>query len=181
MKHLFEINDEIFVMKNMLRKGWLIRNVKSKTGRVESVAEHCFSTCMLALEIINKEKRDIDQLKVLKMILYHEIGEIDVGDITPHDNIPLEEKHNRELEGVKRISKAYNMPEILELWLEYEEQKTEEAKFVKMVDKLDAVIQSKIYSRLEEKESDIVDEFAKNAVDAFPEAEKYVEYIKNKK
>ena len=32
-----------------------------------------------------------------------------------------------------------------------------------------------------EKESDIVDEFAKNAVDAFPEVKKYVDYIKNKK
>ena len=122
MKKLLQINEEIFKMKTMLRKGWLIKGAKAENGRVESVAEHCFSTCMLALEIINKEKLELDELKVLKLALYHELGEIDVGDITPYDNVSAEEKHNRELVAVERIAKQYNMPEMLEVWLEFEEQ-----------------------------------------------------------
>ena len=65
MKQLLQINEEIFKMKTMLRKGWLIRGAKADDGRVESVAEHCFSTCMLALEIINKEKLELIKISGL--------------------------------------------------------------------------------------------------------------------
>lgn len=177
MKQLLRINEEIFKMKTMLRKGWLIRDAKSQDGRTESVAEHCFSTSMLALEIIHKEKLDLDELKVLKLVLYHEIGEIDVGDITPHDNISVEEKHNRELVAVERISKQYNMPEMLEIWLEFEEQKTKEAKFAKMIDKLDAIIQSRIYQNINPKLDGITKEFYMRAIKEFPALIKYINIV----
>ena len=80
---------EIFKLKNVIRNGWKIRDVQ---GRLESDAEHTFSMIMLSLEIIEKNKLDLDQLKVIKMIAYHELGEIDVGDITPFDNIPKQQK-----------------------------------------------------------------------------------------
>lgn len=137
---------EIFNLKTTLRKGWVIRNACDKVGRYESDAEHCFSMAMLALDIMNKEKLKLDQTKVIKMALFHELGEIDVGDITPHDKVPAQEKHNKELACVKRIAEVCKMPEILELWLEFEENKTPEAQFVRKMDKLDAVMQSKIYA-----------------------------------
>lgn len=139
---------ELFKLKTTLRKGWTIRNACEKVGRYESDAEHCFSMVMLALEIMEKEKLNLDKTKVMKMALYHELGEVDVGDITPHDNVPAEVKHQKELACVKRISQACNMPEILELWLEFEENKTPEAQFVRKMDKLDAVMQSKIYANV---------------------------------
>lgn len=138
--------EEIAKLKTTLRKGWLMRNV-GEFARVESDAEHTFSMMMLALEIMSKEKTNLDQLKVLKMIAYHELGEIDFGDITPFDNVPKEEKHKKELACVERLASEYNMPEIKELWLEYEENSTPEAKFVKEIDKYDAVMQSKVYSK----------------------------------
>lgn len=142
-----ELYREIYKLKNLKRRGWILRSVCDKeTGRVESDAEHTFSMAILALEIMEKEKLNLDTAKVLKMILYHEICEIDAGDHTPVDNITIKEKYEMEKKGIERISETYNMPEIKSLWLEFEENKTAEARFVKMVDKLDAIMQSKIYS-----------------------------------
>ncbi len=122
-----------------------MRNVGEHT-RVENDGEHTFSMMMLALEFMSKEKTELDQQKVLKMIAYHELCEIDAGDTTPFDNVPKEEKH-RELVCIERLASEYNMPEIKELWLEFEENTTPEAKFVKEIDKYDAVMQSKVYSK----------------------------------
>lgn len=140
--------EEIAKMKNILRKGWLIRSVAEKCGgRVKSDAEHTFSMILLALEIMSKRKLNLNQEKVLKMIAYHELCEIDYGDHTPMDNIPKQEKYENERKCVKRLAEQYQMPEILYYWEEYEENKTPEAKFVKKIDKLDAILQSKIYAK----------------------------------
>ena len=53
------------------------------------------------------------------------------------------------------------MPEILELWLEFEENKTPEAEFVKRLDKFDCVLQSKVYSDLYDK-PELFEEFKTN-------------------
>ena len=135
--------DEVFKMKNLLRRGWLQRDVPNRT---ESDAEHCYSMIMLALEIMAKNDLKLDQFKVIKMIAYHELGEIDTGDITPVDKVDRSVKYQKELVGVTRISEEYEMPEILELWKEFEENKTPEAQFVKKLDKFDCVLQSKVYS-----------------------------------
>lgn len=168
--------EEIYKLKTILRKGWIIRNVCDKTAnnRVESDAEHTFSMLMLALEIMNKEKLNLNQEKVLKMIAYHELGEIDSGDITPFDNISYEDKYMKEYNGAKRISETYNMPEILEYWLEFEENKTPEAQFVKKIDKLDSVLQSKIYSNICNK-PDLFDEFNTSCEKQCKDFKKYIE------
>ena len=82
--------DEVFKLKNLLRRGWLIREIPNRT---ESDAEHCYSMTMLALEILAKNDLKLDQLKVLKMIAYHELGEIDAGDMTIVDKVPKEVKY----------------------------------------------------------------------------------------
>lgn len=154
---------EIAKLKNILRKGWLMRNV-GDYQRVESDAEHTFSMLMIALEVMAKEKLELDQLKVLKMIAYHELCEIDVGDITPYDHISKEDKYKRELACIERLSNQYNLPEIKEIWLEFEENSTPEAKFVKNIDRYDAVMQSKIYAETMGK--DIYNEFHNNCKEA---------------
>ena len=101
--------DEVFKMKNLLRRGWIIREIPNRT---ESDAEHCYSMIMLALEMMSKNDLKLDQLKVIKMIAYHELGEIDAGDFTPVDKIDRKVKYQKEFECVKRISEQYEMPEI---------------------------------------------------------------------
>ncbi len=160
--------DEVFKMKNLLRRGWVLRNIPNRT---ESDAEHCYSMIMLALEIMSKNDLKLDQLKVLKMIAYHELGEIDTGDITPADKVDRKEKYKREQEGVKRISEQYEMPEILELWEEFEECKTNEAQFVKKLDKFDCVLQSKVYSEIYDR-PELFEEFKSNGKDYYDDMKK---------
>jgi len=134
--------DEIFKLKQIERKGWRVRNV---SARPESDAEHTFSMTMLALEFMSKCSHSLDEAKVLKMIAYHELGEIDVGDILYIDTEHRKDKHEKELACVKRISEECEMPEILELWQEFEEDKTPEAHFVKLIDRYDGILQAKKY------------------------------------
>lgn len=158
---------EIYKLKKLIRRGWFLR--KACKERYESDAEHIFSTCMLALEVIQKKELHLDVEKVLKMILYHEIGEIEVGDLTPADHVSKEEKYVKEYFAVKNVSERANMPEILDLWLEFEDNRTKEAQFVKKMDRLDAVLQSKIYSD-ENQNDELFKEFyetSKYAVEEF--------------
>ena len=166
MKKFYE---EIFKLKQILRTGWLERHLPEK-GRVESVAEHIYSTSMLAVEIISREKLSLDEGKVFKMIACHELGEIDFGDHTPKENLSKEEKFEKELAGVKRISEECMLPEILDLWLEMEANKTPEAKFVNKLDKLDALLQCEIYSA---GRPEVLEEFVKTNLEKTAEFSKY--------
>ena len=160
--------DEVFKLKNLLRRGWILRDIPNRT---ESDAEHCYSMIMLALEIMSKNDLNLDQLKVIKMIAYHELGEIDAGDFTPVDKIDKKEKYKFEFEGVKRIAEQYEMPEILQLWQEFEECKTREAQFVKKLDKFDCVLQSKVYSEMYDK-PELFEEFKTNGKDYYYDMKK---------
>ena len=162
---------EIYKLKELLRRGWILRGLGD--NRVESDLEHVCSMCMLAMEIISKRQLKIDELKVYKLILCHELGEIDVGDITPVDGVSKEEKAAKEFACVERIASECELSEINEYVKEYAERKTEEAKFVKILDKLDCVMQAKIYSEKYNR-PDIYEEFYNNAYETIKE---YIEFL----
>lgn len=161
--------EEIYKLKTLLRRGWVLRQVPDRT---ESDAEHTFSMLILALEIMSKNNLNLDQLKVLKMIAYHELCEIDAGDVTPVDGVSKEEKYKNEWAGVKRLAKNYNMPEIETLWLEFEENITPEAQFVKHIDKFDAILQAEIYSKNTNR-PELYNEFKTNGQKIFDDMQKY--------
>ena len=137
--------EEIAKLKQIKRRGWTMHNIPK--NRLETDAEHTFSMIMLALELMQKNDLKLDQLKVIKMIAFHELCEIDAGDTTPADKISAQEKYDKEYNCIKRLSKTYDMPEIETLWLEYENQTSPEGKFVEMIDRVDAILQSEIYSK----------------------------------
>ena len=136
--------DELVILKTIERSGWRRKKID---GRIESDAEHTFSMLLMAMKMMWKHELGLDQLKVLKMIAVHELGEIDVGDITPFDGISAEQKHAAERAAVQRIAEQYELPEAEKLWTEFEEAGTKEARFVKALDKYDAVKQAQNYER----------------------------------
>ena len=137
--------NEIAKQKEIERRGWALHGVPRT--RQECDAEHTFSMFLLAIELLSKNNLGLDQLKVLKMVLFHELCENDAGDTTPMDKVPKDIKFNNEYACIKRISKSYNMPEIESFWLEYEKQTSPEGAFVEMLDKCDAVLQADIYAK----------------------------------
>lgn len=152
--------EEIFALKNVIRRGWILRNVE---GRLESDAEHTMSMVFLAIFLMQKNDLKLDELKVIKMAAFHELCEIDAGDVTPVDHVDKKTKYENELRAIERISSEYDMPEIKELWLEFEENKTPEAQFVKKLDKFDAVMQAKIYSEKGLAKPEVYEEFYQNS------------------
>ena len=134
-------------LKNLYRQGWLkVRIGLKHKNKCESVADHSFSVALLCMSIIQKYKLDVDILKCLKMCIIHELGEIYVGDYTPFDNISKEEKHKKEKEAVQKALKNISFEnDYMEIWQEFEEKNTEEAKLVNELDRLEFLMQSASY------------------------------------
>ena len=122
---------EYLALKQLPRTGW----VRSNVEHPESVAAHSWGMAILALRLAPKE---LDLIKVLSMCLVHDLPEVIVGDLTPHDN--LSNKAEMERNAMKQLA-----PEWLELFEEYEAGESKEAKFVKQIDKLDMGLQAILY------------------------------------
>ena len=130
-------------LKNVIRSGWKAWNVKR--DRIESIAEHIFGTQMLAIAMKSEYNYDLDIMKVIYMLAIHELGEILIGDYMPFE-ISIEEKRKIEHEAVHKIlSGLIDGKQIEELFLEFDDHKTQEAIFAFECDKLECNIQCKLY------------------------------------
>jgi len=143
---IIEIYFQINHLKHLLRQGWLMRGIPE--SKCESVGDHSFATALFAMMIAKKYFPELNVMKVIKMSLVHELGEIDNGDLTPFDEASKEERYAKEKAGIEKI--FYNFPEgkeYLDLWLEFEENRSAEAKFVKQIDQLEKAMQASVYSK----------------------------------
>lgn len=134
-------------LKNVYRQGWIeLKFGEEGLQKCESVAEHSFSLGLLCMSIIKKYNLQLNMEKCLKMCLLHDLGEIYIGDYTPLDLIEKEEKHRMEEKAVKEILSKINCEnDFFEIWKEYENQITEEAIFVRELDKLEFLLQAVAY------------------------------------
>ena len=133
-------------LKYKIRSGWDEKHWNVSKDRIESVAEHVYGTCILAIALASEFECHIDLNKVIKMLVVHELGEVIIGDITPFDNVSKEEKLRREHEAIIRvIGDLVKKDELIELLYEFDERKTKESIFAYHCDKLEADIQSKVY------------------------------------
>jgi len=133
-------------LKDILRTGWVRAGVESP----ESVAAHSWGMSVLAMHLCPEY---LDRMRVIEMCLVHDLPEVEVGDLTPHDDTST--KSEDEHRAMSRLA-----PQWLGLFEEYEAQETEEAKFVKYLDKLDMALMARIY---EEKQGLDLSEFITSA------------------
>lgn len=150
-------------LKYKIRSGWDETHWNVSKERLESIAEHVYGTCILALSIDSEFETNLDINKVIKMLVIHEIGEVVIGDITPFDNITPEEKMKIEHEAMKDVlGELIKKDEYYSLLLEFDEKKTKESIFAHHCDKLEADIQAKVYQdmgcqhSLDEQENNVV-------------------------
>lgn len=130
-------------LKNIIRTGWKDWNVQGE--RLESIAEHIFGVQMLAIAMKSEFEYDVDISKVIMMIAIHELWEIIIWDLTEFQ-ITRHEKEKVEHEAVHNILKDLIDGENIEnLFLEFDEHKTKEAKFAYQCDKLECDLQCKLY------------------------------------
>ena len=130
-------------LKKLIRTGWLDWNVKAE--RLESVAEHIYGVQMLALAMNSQYDYDVDINKVIKMLAVHELEEICIGDLTLFQ-ISREEKEILGHQAINKVLRGLiDKDEIRSLIMEFDERKTNEAKFAYQCDKLECDMQSKVY------------------------------------
>lgn len=134
-------------LKDLVRGGWKDWNVQRE--RLESVAEHIYSTCMLAIAIHSEFlSYPINLEKVIMMLTVHELEEIFISDITPFDNVTPEEKLERGHAAIHEVLAPLKLGYKYEaLIFEFDERKTPEAQFAYMCDKLDADLMSLYYDQ----------------------------------
>lgn len=140
LEFYFELNH----LKQLFRRGWLLRGISQE--KCETIADHLFGASILTLFIAEAYYPHFNIGKLLRMTLIHELGEIYVGDITPKDHIPKNLHYDYEMKAVLKIfSKLPNGSAYSALWKEYEEESSEEARFIRQVDILEAYFQSVVY------------------------------------
>lgn len=123
---------EIDKVKSIYRKS------KTYTGeKYENDAEHSWHICMMAMVLAQYSNEPIDVIKVIKMLLIHDIVEIDAGDTFLYADHRDEvfEKEKQAAERIFGLLPENQKKELFALWLEFEEKKTAEAKFAGSIDR----------------------------------------------
>lgn len=135
-----EFIKEIDKIKYIERKTKLFNS-----DRRENDAEHSWHLAMMALVLAEHANEDIDLLKVIKMVLIHDIVEIDSGDIFFYDADNGHSNTEAELKAAKRIFgilPAEQAEELINIWLEFEDAETAEARFAKSLDRFEPLLQN---------------------------------------
>ena len=136
----FEFNH----LKQLFRQGWLLRGIPSE--RCESVAEHSFGVAILAMFLAEIYPTELDLVKLLRMALIHDFGEVYAGDIVPGAKVSAADKHRLERQSVERI--FANLPNggiYIRIWEEFETGETPEARLIRQLDKLEMALQAAVY------------------------------------
>jgi len=141
---ILKLFKESLRLKEERRKGWLI---KAKIDKGESVADHTFQLTLMAMVL--SKLLGLDQLKTMKLALLHDLPEALVGDATPEE-YDREKRDKEEEEAFKKLFNSLD-DEYLELWKEYKEQRSEEAKLVKELDSLEMCLQGIKYYEIYKK------------------------------
>ncbi len=159
MKKIFNFITKIGSLKGRNRRGWVMHEVE----RPETTAEHTFHLASFVW-VLGRKKEELNVDKMIKMALAHDLCEVYAKDLTPYD--PLlpddpqkakkilekwpefspemkkkkeKDKYKEELKGLEKLLAelpSETAKEIKDVWLEYENKKTEEARFVKQADKM---------------------------------------------
>ena len=140
---IFEFLKVAEKLKTELRHSWT-----SNSGRQESVAEHTWMMALLAILLTDKLDTSIDRVKVLKMVIIHDLVEAIAGDVPAHElSKRKDNQHINEKAAMKKLSLILRDKigkDILHLWEEFEKWKTPEAKFVRALDKFEVILQHNV-------------------------------------
>ena len=123
---------EVDKVKNIFRQTYL-----SDGQRKENDAEHSWHLALSAVLLKEHMKEEVDLLKVIVMVLIHDLVEIDAGDTYAYDDAGTATKREREVKAADRIFGL--LPEdqgkrFRKLWDEFEEYETADAKFAHLLD-----------------------------------------------
>lgn len=112
--------------------------------RTDSSAEHTWGCMLLADYYMDKVDAELDRERVFRILLYHDVVEVEAGDVPVTDEEGRKQKEEEEREAFQKL--LAEMPDdwaerYAEFYHEYEENETVEAKFAHAMDKLEPLAQ----------------------------------------
>lgn len=135
-----EFIKEIDKLKYIQRKTCLINS-----NRNENDAEHSWHLAVMAIVLAGHSNEQVDILKVIKMLLIHDIVEIDAGDTFIYD---MQKDHSNTDEERLAANRIFGLlpeeqaEELVAVWEEFEAGETAEAKFAWAMDRLEPLLQN---------------------------------------
>lgn len=129
---------EIDKLKNVIRKSPLIDR-----SRRENSAEHSWHLALYALVLSGEANVGVNIDRVIRMLLLHDIVEIDAGDHPIHESNNSEHQRELELNAARRIFgllPSEQAKEFMDLWLEFESGESDDAVFAKSLDRFQPLI-----------------------------------------
>ncbi|MCL9804959.1 HD domain-containing protein [Flavobacterium amniphilum] len=137
---------QIAFIKEIDKVKYIQRRTKLfNSDRRENDAEHSWHLAMMTLILAEHSDKPIDVLKVLKMVLIHDIVEIDAGDTFIYDTAKNHSNTEEELMAAKRIFGLLpeeQAAEFIAVWKEFEDGETDEAKFARTMDRFEPLLQN---------------------------------------
>ena len=134
-----------FIIEVEKLKGIHRRTKPLGLDRYENSAEHSWQIALLALVLSKFADESVNLEKVLKMLLLHDIGEIDADDVFFFDDAGRADAKEKELAAMKRIFGILpdeKAGELFALWNEFENGTSHEAKYARAVDRAMPVLQN---------------------------------------
>jgi len=157
IESFLEFAKHIEKLKNIERfKGHFYWKDYPQLERYESVADHSWRVAMLVLLFQDKLSQKIDITKAIKMALLHDLAEIIAGDASPlgedgtgknshaFNSQKAAERHEEELNAAQKLFSllpAKISKDLFDTWMEFEQQEKFEARFVKSLDRMEAMLQ----------------------------------------
>jgi len=144
LRNLVKFFETVGRLKTTPRSGWVEIGIRQP----ESVADHTFRTSILCM--IYSDLEGLDQLKLLRMALIHDIPEAIIGDLTPSTKTTgNKEREDTAMNQILSLLPKKQKEKYLAAWNEYQEGKTKEAKAVRQLEKLEMALQAKEYEEIE--------------------------------
>jgi putative hydrolase of HD superfamily len=143
-------SDKLLKQINFIKEIDKIKYIQRRTklinsDRHENDAEHSWHLAMMTIVLSEYSNTPIDVLKVLKMVLIHDIVEIDTGDVFLHDTTKNHANTEEETIAAKRIFgilPTEQAEEFINIWEEFEAGQSNEAKFAKAMDRFEPLLQN---------------------------------------
>ena len=120
------------------------QNMVTDLSRHENSAEHSWHVALMAMILAdNAADPGVDPIQAMKMLILHDIVEIDAGDVSLYDvqgNIGKEEREDKAAERIFGLLPADQKNECIALWKEFDERKTPTALFAAALDNMQPVV-----------------------------------------
>jgi|SRR3989344_1349271 len=182
LKKLVDFFIEIESLKKTYRYSTCPEHVR------DSSADHSWKLAFMAF-VLDEEIKGINPYHAVQICLVHDLAEYLVGDIDSYrivlGEISQEQKYQMEEEAMKTIRDNVSTlgQKIYDLWIEFEESKTPEAKYAKALDKIEALVhllRVGYIAREDNAEAELTATYADHAVKEFPQLRPILNIVKEK-